>query len=51
MSSFLSRPRVLTTGAGAALGRGITGATTSTASAASSQPVGPSEETGTLDEL
>ncbi|MFF4036321.1 ABC transporter substrate-binding protein [Streptomyces sviceus] len=59
MSSFLSRRRVLTTGAGAALGLGAIGATATPASAspASASPAsdarhatGP-EETRTLDEL
>ncbi|MDX3113873.1 ABC transporter substrate-binding protein [Streptomyces scabiei] len=56
MSSFLSRRRVLTTGAaaGAALGLGTVGAAASPASAsqaASRGSTGPAEETRTLDEL
>ncbi|MET8082078.1 ABC transporter substrate-binding protein [Streptomyces sp. NPDC005303] len=55
MSDFPSRRRVLTTGAGAALGLGIAGATASTASAAAltatSAHSGGPEETRTLDEL
>ncbi|WP_369230490.1 ABC transporter substrate-binding protein [Streptomyces sp. R21] len=54
MSSFLSRRRVLTTGAGAALGLGAVGATAAPASAspaaAARHNTGP-EETRTLDEL
>ncbi|WP_051865783.1 sensor histidine kinase [Streptomyces griseus] len=54
MSSFPSRRRVLTTGAGAALGVGALGATATPATAAvstgSRQHSGP-EETRTLDEL
>ncbi|MEU9169844.1 ABC transporter substrate-binding protein [Streptomyces sp. NPDC048420] len=52
MSSFLSRRRVLTTGAGAALGLGTIGATATAASAATParHTSGP-EETRTLDEL
>ncbi|MDX2547951.1 ABC transporter substrate-binding protein [Streptomyces sp. WI04-05B] len=54
MSSFLSRRRVLTTGAGAALGVGALGATGTPAAAASSagsRPTTRAEETRTLDEL
>ncbi|MFC8432841.1 ABC transporter substrate-binding protein [Streptomyces sp. NPDC057253] len=51
MSSFLSRRRVLTTGAGAALGLGAVGATTATASAAPARHTSGPEETRTLDEL
>ncbi|MDX3457083.1 ABC transporter substrate-binding protein [Streptomyces sp. ME02-8801-2C] len=55
MSSFLSRRRVLATGAGAALGVGALGATATPATAAASSSgsrsdAGP-EETRTLDEL
>jgi ABC-type Fe3+ transport system substrate-binding protein len=54
MSSFPSRRRVLTTGAGAALGLGAVGATAASASAspgtAARHATGP-EETRTLDEL
>lgn len=54
MSSFPSRRRVLTTGAGAALGLGAVGATATSASAspgtAARHATGP-EETRTLDEL
>ncbi|MFF7278371.1 ABC transporter substrate-binding protein [Streptomyces griseorubiginosus] len=51
MSSFLSRRRVLTTGAGAALGLGAVGATTTSASAAPARHTSGPEETRTLDEL
>ncbi|WP_328751430.1 extracellular solute-binding protein [Streptomyces sp. NBC_00285] len=55
MSSFPSRRRVLTTGAGAALGLGAIGATATSASAAPSSPAvqhsTAREETRTLDEL
>ncbi|MFF0079259.1 ABC transporter substrate-binding protein [Streptomyces canus] len=51
MSSFLSRRRVLTTGAGAALGLGAVGATTTSASAAPARHTAGPEETRTLDEL
>jgi len=54
MSSFLSRRRVLATGAGAALGLGALGATAvpaSASSAATRSAGGQPEETRTLDEL
>jgi ABC-type Fe3+ transport system substrate-binding protein len=54
VSSFLSRRRVLATGAGAALGLGALGATATPAAAASpagSRRAAGSEETRTLDEL
>ncbi|MFG3025296.1 ABC transporter substrate-binding protein [Streptomyces sp. NPDC048254] len=53
MSSFLSRRRVLATGAGAALGLGAFGATALPASGspAASRRAGVAEETRTLDEL
>ncbi|WP_405825843.1 ABC transporter substrate-binding protein [Streptomyces sp. NBC_01390] len=53
MSSFLSRRRVLTTGAGAALGIGAVAANTApaTAAPAASRGTTPGEERRTLDEL
>jgi ABC-type Fe3+ transport system substrate-binding protein len=53
VSSFLSRRRVLATGAGAALGVGLLGAaaTPATASPAASRRATGAEETRTLDEL
>jgi ABC-type Fe3+ transport system substrate-binding protein len=53
VSSFLSRRRVLATGAGAALGAGALGAhaTTAAASPAAAREASGAEETRTLDEL
>ncbi|MGW3961608.1 ABC transporter substrate-binding protein [Amycolatopsis sp. NPDC005003] len=51
MSNSLSRRRVLTAGAGAALGLGVLAATSGPASAAAAGYAGPGEETKSLDEL